>query len=336
VDAYLITPPGGGLRYPCSHGDPDSGRLLVAGVQNGEVRVWEVSTGRAVWSTAVGRAKCYALAFAPQRPGSGVALVAATKRGLRVWDALGGEERCAPLPFEDSSDWSATIWSVAVGEPGSGRTIVAGASHYWDVLRWDSASGDAIAPPLKGHEAPVLAVHVNKVGADTEAIFSGSEDCTIRAWSAETGAPLLEPIRTAMEPRQLTSLRTSDGRTILAASDDRGTVSVFDAETGDMIGSPIVSSALEEAVMSLALVEAENGPRLVVSFPDAVPVQQWNALSGTRVGPGLGHGFGTFQRTDGAVMATVLLGDESIGLCSVASALEPDTPPNWRTITLED
>ncbi len=56
-------------------------------------------------------------------------------------------------------------------------------------LIWDPATGDPIGNPLTGHNDPVLAVALGRLG-DRDVIISGGNDGTVRVWNPATGTTL--------------------------------------------------------------------------------------------------------------------------------------------------
>ena len=68
-------------------------------------------------------------------------------------------------------------------------------------------------------------------------IISGSSDCTIRIWDAETGAPVDNPLQGNTD--SVRSIAYSpDGRHIISGSDDR-TIRIWDTEANTAAGKPL-------------------------------------------------------------------------------------------------
>src|SRR5258706_2230527 len=93
-------------------------------------------------------------------------------------------------------------------------------------------------PPTPASQAqlPLTAV-VEFCSVSRQCIISRSDDCTIRIWDAETGAPVGDPLEGHTD-LVLSIAYSPDGRYIISGSDD-GTIRIWAAETGALVGSPI-------------------------------------------------------------------------------------------------
>ncbi|MEM7158198.1 MAG: SUMF1/EgtB/PvdO family nonheme iron enzyme [Myxococcota bacterium] len=129
--------------------------------------------------------------------------------------------------------------------------------------------------PLRGHTARVYAVATSP---DGERIATGSQDHTVRLWSAHTGAPMQTLEGHAMTVRSVAF--SSDGGRLATGSDDR-TARLWDATTGDEIESLRHGAA----VTSVAL--APDGTRLATTSGDSVWL--WTLDDDAVVVPLLGH-----------------------------------------------
>ncbi|KAG8791588.1 hypothetical protein FRC12_008701 [Ceratobasidium sp. 428] len=121
--------------------------------------------------------------------------------------------------------------------------------------------------------------------SDGRRIVSGSWDGTVRAWDAETGAPVGDPL--VGHSSRVTSVAYSpDGRHIVSGSSDH-TIRVWDAETSALVGDPLVGHS--KSVRSVAY--SPDG-RHVVSGSWDKTVRVWDAETSAPVGdPLVGHSY---------------------------------------------
>ncbi len=91
---------------------------------------------------------------------------------VRVWDAVTGTQRGAPLAGH--GDY---VTAVAIGRAGD-RDIIVSGSEDKTVRVWDAVTGTQLGAPLAGHDDAVLAVAIGRA-ADRDIIVSGSGDRTV-------------------------------------------------------------------------------------------------------------------------------------------------------------
>lgn len=90
--------------------------------------------------------------------------------------------------------------------------------------------GTGASNPLEGHTSCVSSVAFSD---DGKRIISGSFDCTIRIWNAETGAAVSEPLEGHTDP-VLSVAFSGDGKRIVSGSENR-TIRIWDAETSKVL-----------------------------------------------------------------------------------------------------
>jgi WD40 repeat protein len=185
----------------------------------GEVKVWDVKTGKEILALAVHNGP--------------VQSVAISADGRRV--VAGGS-----APNNPSGQ--------AVWDPGGGKVLRQRATPSGSVvaplLVWDAKTGRLLRS-LKGHGAPVLSVAIS---ADGKQAVSGSQDGTAKVWNAETGREL----HTLKHNTEVVSVAVSaDGQRIVTGSTQG--VKVWDGRTGTAIrtltppGGAIISSVAVSA-----------------------------------------------------------------------------------------
>jgi WD40 repeat protein len=173
---------------------PDGGHLAAGGGDGpwetsdrsrraGEVRVWEVETGREVAALGGFAQAVTGLAYHPSGRRLAVAEGAITTQGalgrpgaLSVWDPE------AKARLWDGVGHEGPLTAVAFS-PDGGRLATAG----WDrsVVVWDAEAGRAVNT-LVGHRDWVRAV---AFAPDGRHLASGGSDSTVVVWDAATGRP---------------------------------------------------------------------------------------------------------------------------------------------------
>ena len=110
--------------------------VLVAGGQDGDLRVFDRSTGRQLGAPLTGhKGNVTALAVGTLNAGP-VVVSGGADHTIRVWDIAAG--RAVGDPFTGDTD--TVITSLATATVG-GRSVVVSGSADWSVRRWDMATG---------------------------------------------------------------------------------------------------------------------------------------------------------------------------------------------------
>lgn len=162
-----------GHAWPiCSLAYSPDGKLLASGAggfrdgkSGGEVRIWDVATGKAKHNPAWWEnGDVNAVAFSPD----GKWVAAGGLRGLRVWDATTGK-------LEKEIATNAAILALAYAPDG--KTLAAGAftrfAHLWDTATWKEMV-------LKGHKSEVRALAYSPDG--TTLVTGGVGE--VKVWDA--------------------------------------------------------------------------------------------------------------------------------------------------------
>ncbi|KAF5320359.1 hypothetical protein D9611_011274 [Ephemerocybe angulata] len=150
------------------------GRIIASGANDGLVRLWDATTGKAQCKLKGHRDQVTSVAFSPD----GTRIVSGSgDRTVRVWDASTGVVLSV---LEGHSRW---VSSVAFSRDGT--RIVSGS--YDKTLRvWDTSTGMALSV-LEDHRSSATSVAFSWDGTR---IVSGSYDRTVRVWDALTGMVL--------------------------------------------------------------------------------------------------------------------------------------------------
>ena len=205
-------------------------------VFTGEVKVWDVSSGKLLQTMEKTNLAVEAVAFDP----NGRQVAANSGKLVHIWDIMTGTRK---VTFEGHAD---PVRGIGFDAQGA-RLVTAGEDGT--VRVWHPDTGKLINT-LKGHQGLVLATAVAPNGVRA---VTGGQDHSVRIWNIETGkeeAKLTKhggPVSgVAMNP---------DGKNFASASGLDGTVRVWETETG-------------KELRILRLPKESKGPRRVAYAPD--------------------------------------------------------------------
>ncbi|GAA0943024.1 WD40 repeat domain-containing serine/threonine protein kinase [Actinocorallia libanotica] len=258
------TPPPGGEQEPRTlHGHSDEvlmvafsrdGRTLATGDRSGEVRLWDVASGRTVRFLKGHTDAVYAAAFSPD--GTMVATCSedgtvrtwrtATGRAVRTLTGHAGSVYAAAFSPDGrtlaSGGWDGTVrlWDPADGDTrrvlqirsgnvksvaftGDGATLACGAEGTASL--WRPATGKRLRT-LTGHTGWIGSVAFDRSGSR---LATACDDGTIRLWNTGTGKTLQV---LALHTAAVRAVSFSpDSHTLASGSDDK-TARLWDASTG--------------------------------------------------------------------------------------------------------
>lgn len=192
--------------------------LLVAGDDDGRVRLFDLSTGTERGELVGHDLRVRGVAISS----TGVVASGGSDRTVRLWDAATHRSRGSPLPT------GGIVLDVAFSRDGA---LVAAAVADGSVMVWSTADG-TVRGRLTGHDGPVYAV---AFGSGTT-LVSGGEDATVRMWDAVTARPTRDPI-VADDAVQDVAVSPNGG--VVAAAGAASSIQFFDARTGAPHGTSI-------------------------------------------------------------------------------------------------
>ena len=282
---------------------PDGHRIASASTSaDNTVRIWDADTGQPVGQPLRGHDKhVNKVAYSPD--GHRIA-TASDDKTVRIWDADTGQPIGAPLRGHDdavnsvayspdghhiatgSDDKTVRIWDAGTGQPvgapmrhdakvltvafsPDGHRLASGGMD--NLRRWDLDTAQLVGEPLLSDQPGwVMTVAFSPDGHRIAA--GGLFDFAVHLFDADSGRPAGQ---LSGHTGVVNSVAFSpDGHTIATGSDDR-TVRLWDAQTGQPLGSPL--SGHQNAIVQVAF--SPDGKRLVSgAYDDNVRV--WDTLAG--------------------------------------------------------
>ncbi|MEO6740018.1 MAG: TIR domain-containing protein [Chthoniobacteraceae bacterium] len=242
----------------------DDSRVVTAGY-DGNVRIWDAATGKAVGTPMKHALKPGTTAFDPDAItavfNADATRVASTASDgtVRIWDAQSGTPVGTVVQLEG-------LAKRAAFSP-DGRLAAAGDSRG-NVRIFDAATGATIRDLPHGRPAEIYSVAFS---ADGKRLVTAGSDFLAHVWNVESGQELSATIQHAS--RISTAVFSPDGGRILTTSTDR-TARIWNAETG----TPMIDEVRLDDFGNSARF-SPDGERFVTASRDG-KVQVWDSASG--------------------------------------------------------
>lgn len=236
----------------CVAFSPDN-RLLVSGDASGDLRIWEVLTGRQLFICKGHTNRIWSVAFNPVNFSIASSSSDCT---VKLWDLQG---RCLSTLIGHIH----RIWDVAFSPNGK---LLASAGGEGVIKLWDADTGRCLHT-IEAHDKGVRTIAFN---SESSILVSGSEDKSIKFWDIYTGECLRKIDAHDGSIRQLAL--SLDGQWIASCSEDQ-TIKFWHWETGELIQAlPIQSSQ----VWSIAFIPDSN---ILISADQNGTIKFWDAIT---------------------------------------------------------
>lgn len=314
-----------------------SSKPVAGGGRVGEVNLWNVESGQAVFPAQPHNGVVYHAEFSPD--------------GRRFVTASGS--------FKDgvSAGGEAHVWDAATGAPVSpvlkhdgvvayasfsadGRRVItatrkrtAQSSLEGDALIWDATTGALLGPPL---HHPFELVHARFSPDDRQVITAGvnwssldGEQHYAATWDAATGQPLSPPVALNGVLRDV-RYRSNQVHLLAANLDRQAEVRVLEAATGANVGPLILHPAgVMDAVFSV------DGNQILTASADFT-AQLWDAATGRPWFPTLKHGHfvrrASFSPEGGRIVTASFDGAARMWSARNGRPLSPPLPHNASVV----
>ncbi|MEV4702112.1 WD40 repeat domain-containing protein [Actinoplanes sp. NPDC049316] len=266
-----------GSVWRVAHGTVDGRPTVALGGSGGDLRLFDVRTGREFDSPFYGGPVNRHILGAADRDGRPVVIL--DGRPLRAWDVAAG------VPVARLNRPAGGIARSAAGMLHGRRVLalVAGARDTPAALTvWDPSTDVVITevpldPFIVGDHRPGAVAFTEIGGRTAVAVVIGR---TVHAWDAATGEPLGRPYRgSGALILALAAGRIGD-RPVLALGGRDRLVHVIDPASGDAVVPPVAGHS--ESVTAVALGSAD-GRSVVVSSSGDTTVRAWDAATGVPV-----------------------------------------------------
>ncbi len=243
---------GNGQRVNELAASPDGFRLAAC-YQDGAVRIWDVLSGKELFTLHRGSGPVNSVAWNPD--GSRLAWSEGDK--LVIWDVAAGKEA-----FVISATTSGINSITTIAWSHDGSRLAAGG---WPkgVCVWNAITGQLVAQ-LVGHSGYLICAAWSP---DDSRLATGSQDGTLRIWDAVAGKELFQPLEHSGQTRCLAW--NSAGTKIASGSDD-SQVKIWDAGTGRAV------STFRAPAVVTAVAWKPGTTQLTVACHSDATIDQWD------------------------------------------------------------
>jgi WD40 repeat protein len=265
------------LRYgwdALAIGTLDGQDVLVAGSDDGGVKIWDRATWRQQGLTMRGHEERVSAVAIGTFEGRSIVVSGAWDQTVRVWDARTGTQLGEPLRGHEGRITSLALTVL------EGRAAIVSAGHDRMVRVWDLAASIADGRGAKSTRSAVTSVALSGEPGQ-QVIVAGMWDQTVRVWTAAAGEPRLGPVGGHKLPVTAVATGMLGERPLCASADYGGNIRMWDLATGEPHGVPL-SLLMRSAVTALALGTFGDLPVLAAGSSDKA-VRVWSLEQGSEL-----------------------------------------------------
>jgi WD40 repeat protein len=274
------------------------GKQIASGHASGEIKIWDVATGKQLKTLEGHRDEVDSIAFSPDGK-----LMATVASEVKLWDTTNwtelmslsdpetGMESCVTFSQDgkriaSAGGWDGQIkvwdtltgqriwsirgyyyWAYSVSFSPDGKLLASGGDNH--VKLWDATTGSNVMT-LRGHDATVYSVSFSP---DGKYVASGGYDNMIRIWDIATGETVI--ILRGHEHIVEGVLFAPDGKHLVSRSWD-GTIKIWDMSAPR---EPTKLVGHSDIINSFAF--SPDGKRIVSG--DGVSIKLWDVESATEL-----------------------------------------------------
>ncbi|MBD2665925.1 WD-40 repeat protein [Richelia sinica FACHB-800] len=238
-----------------------NGKTFISGSDDREVRLWDITNGKWLYTFSGQAAAVLAVAISPD----GKQIISGSvDRTISSWQLESKQFHRTFFYLNSPYSHNSFVNGLAYSDDGK---IIASASTDHTIRLWKSQTGQ-VKQNLTGHSEAVLAVVISP---DGRVLASAGQDKTVRVWNLPTGKQ--QWIFTEHTDTVHALAITSNGQTLISGSADTN-IKVWNLTTGKLDQTLIGHSA---AVLSVAI--HPNGEMLASASQDGV-IKVWNLYRG--------------------------------------------------------
>jgi WD40 repeat protein len=263
-----------------AHYRVDKNHILVACGGNGVVRAWEIIQGTEVGKPLVGHFRAVRAVCIGTRDNRNVVVTAGDDRLIRIWRASAGRRK------EQFAGHTRVVHHAA--RTRDGQESLLGTLAYDGIVILRRFEDGVFIGSLAHSSGEIDTVTFTTMHGRNVAV-TGSSDATIRIWDLKTARQIGQPLLISGHGGRDAELSTVHvitctdlkGRLVAVTGGTDGTVRLWDLETRDQVGEPLV--AHEGFVTGLACTRV-GGKYIAVSSGMDGTFQLWDLIRQKRIG----------------------------------------------------
>jgi WD40 repeat protein len=164
------------------------------------------------------------------------------------------------------------VLAIVTATLADGRVVAVTAGDDGGVRIWDVLRGVLVLDIPRAHNGSVLGLAVGRLSAGKAIVVSTGDDRAARVWDLNTGDLVAEPFTQHESPIHSVAVAELSRGLMVITGDERGTVRVWDPQTGR---EPRAPYELQRMVTAIALVRLKAATH-VVSAHDNGDIQAWS------------------------------------------------------------